>query len=60
MYQINTLEELEAARLLKRAVIVPQSHAFRKHQPAAWMINLPGPILLRLFRQGMYLYKRRK
>ena len=56
--QILTLVELQDAFLKRKAVCVPSSYCYRKHKPAAWMIHQSGYILLRLFKAGMYIYKK--
>jgi hypothetical protein len=56
MMRIESLEQLESARVLRKAVCCPKTTCFRKPCPAAWIINLPGHVLLRLLRSGMYLY----
>jgi len=56
--QINTLQGLEWAVKRKKAVVVPESMAWRKPMPAAVLINLQGAQLLKLFDIGMYVYKK--
>lgn len=53
--RVRTLAELGRLADAKKAVYVPGSSYLNKHVPAAWMIHLPGCVLLRLF-AGMYLY----
>ena len=53
--KITTLEQLHAAALRKKAVVVPSSNMARI--PAAFLIGLPGTVLLRLFRKGITEYK---
>lgn len=55
---ITTLEGLEWARKNRKAVIVPDSWAWRKPLPAAALINQQGHILLDLFNLGMFIYKK--
>ncbi len=55
---INDLYALSIAVDNKQSVYVPKSHAFLKPKPAAFIINLSGAILLRLFRTGMYVYEK--
>ncbi len=57
--RINNLLALRIAVTNKRAVICPSSRCFRGPRPAAFMINLSGEILLRLFGGGMYIYKKK-
>jgi hypothetical protein len=40
----------------KKSIIVPGTRPWEKPRPAAWMINLPGITLNRLFEIGMYIY----
>jgi len=56
--QIKTLSDLRLAVLNKKAVIVPNSRAWKKPCPAGFMINLPGAILIRLFDSGMFIYEK--
>lgn len=56
--RIKTLKQLKKLVLKKKAVIVPNTGAWRKPRPAAFMIHLSGEILLRLFERGMYEYKK--
>lgn len=55
---VHSLRELHSLALGRRSVVVPSSRGFGKPRPAAFMINLPGMILLDLFQKGMYLYKK--
>jgi hypothetical protein len=56
MKKIKTLVGLKSAALTKRAVIVPKSMVWgRKPSPAAFIINLSGEMLYRLFNLGIYL-----
>ena len=57
--QISTLSHLMAAVQFKKAVIVPSSPGWSKPRPAAFMINLSGTILYKLFDLGMYIYKKK-
>lgn len=59
MKRILTIEELEAAMHDRRAVIIPGT-VWEKPKPAAVIIHLPGAVLLRLFKQGMFLYERKE
>lgn len=54
--RIWTLTELRYLQRLRRAVVCPESHSFRGPLPAAFMMNLSGSILARLFETGMYHY----
>lgn len=54
--RVNSLRELMDAKRAKRAVVCPTWRSFQKPHPAAWMVNLSGEILLRLFEAGMFIY----
>lgn len=54
--RINTLEELYEAAQAKRAVVLPWRG--RRPSPAAWVINLPGSVLYRELKEGVYLYEK--
>lgn len=54
--RINTLEELYEAAQAKRAVVLPWRG--RPPRPAAWVINLPGFLLYRELKEGIYLYEK--
>ena len=58
MRRINDLYLLHQAALDKRSVVCPECMPWRKPHPAGFMINLQGAVLLRLFKSGMYLYKK--
>lgn len=55
---ISTLWQLQRAAKSKKSVIVPEGFVWSKPRPAAFMIHLPGIILLKLFDLGMYIYKK--
>jgi hypothetical protein len=54
--RINTLEELYEAAQAKRAVVLPWRGS--RCSPAAWVINLPGYLLYRELKEGIYLYEK--
>lgn len=54
--QIKTLEELQAAALAKRSVVIPQGRFLPGPRPAAFVLNMAGCVLLRMFQSGMYIY----
>lgn len=58
--RVNSLRELMNAKRARRAVVCPTWASFQKPCPAAWMINLGGAILLRLFEAGMFIYTKAK
>lgn len=55
--QIHTLEELDAARQGKRAVVSAGVPCFNAPKPAAVVIMLQGVTILRTFRRGLYYYE---
>ncbi len=57
-HKISTLWQLQMAIKSKKAVVVPKGFNWSKPKSAAFMINLPGVMLLRLFDLGMYIYKK--
>lgn len=57
--KINNLLELEAARIAKKSVICPELRCWSHRVPAAFVINQQGPVLLRMFKSGMYIYKKK-
>ena len=58
-HKISTLWELHMAVKSKKAVVVPKSPCWSKPRPAAFMINLPGAVIVKLFDSGMYIYKKK-
>ena len=66
MQRIETLEELEQAVDDCRSITVGEYnntfYASFKHGPipAAVIFNWPGSRLLRMFREGMFIYKKKK
>lgn len=58
--QIHTLEELDAARRERRAVISSGVPCFHKPKPAAVVIMLQGETILRIFQRGLYYYEKPK
>lgn len=57
--RVYALWELKQWVRCRRSVFVPTSFAWRKPRPAAFMINLPGTVLLDLFHMGMYVYEKK-
>ena len=58
--QVKNLQFLRALALSRKSVYVPKSPVFRKPRPAAWIINLQGTVLVRLFEMGMFVYEPQK
>ena len=54
--KIDSLKKLYEARAAKRSVVVPAWNGFVTPRPAAFMMNLSGELLLRMFKSGMYLH----
>lgn len=54
--RIWNLTDLSDLQRLRRAVVCPASPNFHGPLPAAFMMNLSGAILARLFEAGMYHY----
>ena len=57
-YRISTLKALEKHAKNKRSVFCPHTTVWKKPTPAAFVINLPGAILLKMFRGGMFVYNK--
>ena len=60
MVPITNLEGLQWAVLRHRAVVCPKSVGFVRPRPAAFVINMSGDVLLRMFKLGMYLHPKRE
>lgn len=60
MTRIKTLEQLQALAEQKRSVVVPDVYCWRRPRPAAFVINLAGSVLVRLFASGMYIYEKKQ
>jgi hypothetical protein len=58
--QIRDLSELSYAVAMKQSVHCPSTHCWNRPRPAAFVINLSGAILVRLFRAGMFIYTPKK
>lgn len=54
--QIRTLEELAFARDCRKAVFGKWFNG--KRMPAAFVINMPGDIILRVLKDGLYVYRK--
>jgi hypothetical protein len=55
--KIESLEALDEAVKARKAVVVPKYCCWDRPRPAAFVINLSGAVLLRLFQAGMFLYE---
>jgi len=58
--KVETLAQLQKLALEKKSVTCPEFHCFSGRIPAAFAINFQGTLLLQLFNEGMYVYKRKK
>lgn len=56
--KITTLEELRAAANLKIAVICPNSDAWKRPNPAAFVLRLQGSVIVDLFERGLYVFEK--
>lgn len=59
--KVETLDDLHNLVTTQRAVICPDKNgaiAANTHVPAAWVYNLTGPVLHRVFRRGLYAYEK--
>lgn len=56
--RLNTLEELNQAKLNKQSVVVPSHRAWNKPKPAAFLMELSGTLLILLFKTGIYIYNK--
>jgi len=57
--RIKTLEELYQASIERRAIHYPCWHGGKqKHIPASFLLGLQGMMLLGMFKNGMFLYKK--
>ena len=59
MKKINTLDELYEAAINRKSIITKNNlGTFRKPIAAAFVINFQGTVLRRLFKEGLYIYKK--
>ena len=58
MHPIRTLDDLVDAELSNRAVVVAGWRNFKRPTPAAFIMNMPGWIIYRMIRGGMFLYEK--
>jgi hypothetical protein len=58
--QIKTLKQLKKAVDERKSVVIPKKFAFSKPCSAAFIMNLQGYHLLRLFNSGMFIYEKKK
>ena len=54
--KVKTLEDLWLLERKRKAVYCPKSFNFREYKPAAFIINLPGILILKLIAKGLYIY----
>ncbi len=60
MKRIRTFAALMKAVDNRRAVVVPSCNPWKQPKPAAIIIHLPGLIVHRLLKRGIYLYEKKK
>lgn len=58
--RVRTLDGLHALCVARRSVVCPNSLCFAAPRPAAFVLNLNGDVLRRLFLSGMYIYHKEK
>jgi hypothetical protein len=56
--RVTTLEGIALAREGRRSLVCPSVYCWRTPRPAAVILNLSGEIILRLLREGLYLYEK--
>lgn len=58
--RVTTLEGLAYLRSERKSVICPTYPVWRfpKPRPAAWIIQLPGAMLLNMMECGLYVYEK--
>ena len=56
--RVTTLAELALLSGAKRSVICLNHRAWDRPRPAAWIIQLPGAMLLNMMECGMYVYEK--
>ena len=56
--QILSLEDLEWARIDRRAVYAPADYHWNAPMPAAFIMNLSGTIILRLIQIGLFTFNK--
>ncbi len=58
MKKVRGLYGLYDAALNKKSVICPDCPTWKGPCPAAFVLHLQGCVILRLFKHGMYIYKK--
>lgn len=53
---VCTLHDLAKAVEKHKAIVVPESNAFKKPTSAAFIMNLSGKVIFDLINKGMYIY----
>ena len=59
MKRVNSLSQLRNLISDKKSVFCPNTFAWKKPRPAAFMINLSGTTILVCFLSGMYVYEKK-
>lgn len=57
---IHNLNDLWAAAVSRKSVVIPNARFCTKPLPAAFVINLQGNLLKALFDNGMFVYQPEK
>ena len=58
MIKINSLYDLHDAAINRQSVVCPKCQPWKSPRPAAFVMNLQGCVILRLFKHGMYIYQK--
>ena len=56
--RVTTLDGLAYLRSERKSVICPKHPAWNRPRPAAWIIQLPGAMLLNMMECGLYVYEK--
>ena len=58
--KLRNLDELAQAVSLRRSVVVPGFGAFERPRPAAFVMNLQGRQLVKMFALGVFIWEPKK
>ena len=56
--RVTTLAELALLSAARRSVFTPRDRSWKRPLPAAWVIQLPGAMLMGIFAAGLYVYEK--
>ena len=56
--RVYSLWDLKSLVSQKRSVVCPTWVGFMRPRPAAFVMNMTGDVLLRMFDDGMYVYEK--